>query len=75
MSLEDRPSPTLGLMKGKLEAIETAWNIAANSARRKEIDQEFKSLAEEIKGRYGDQGAKAVNEVLARHKALNFSKY
>ena len=75
MSLEDAPPPTLQVMKGRLEAIETAWNIATSSARRKVIDQEFKALSEEIKARFGEQGVKAVNDVLAKHKALNFRGY
>lgn len=75
MSLEDAPAPTLRLMKGRLEAIETAWTLASNSSKRKAIDQEFKNLAEEIKKRLGEDGVKAVNDVLAKHKALNFGRY
>lgn len=75
MSLDDAPTPTLRLMKGRLEAIETAWTIATQPAHRREINEEFKSLAEEIKRRFGDEGVKAVNEVVAKHKALNFSHY
>ena len=75
MSLDDPPPPTLQLLKGRLAAIESAWAIATSPAKRKEINEEFKSLAEEIKTRYGEPGVKAVNEVLARHKALNFARY
>jgi len=75
MSLDDAPPPTLKLMKGKLESIETAWTIATQPAQRKEINEEFKVLAEEIKKRFGEEGARAVNEVVAKHKALNFSRY
>jgi hypothetical protein len=74
MSLDDAPAPTLALMKGRLESIETAWNIASNSARRREINEEFKALAEEIKTRYGEDGARAVNEVVAKHQRLNFRR-
>ncbi len=75
MSLDDAPPQTLRLMKGKLESIEEAWSIATSQAKRKEINEEFKALAEEIKRSFGAEGAKAVNDVVARHKALNFSKY
>lgn len=75
MSLDEPPAPTLRLMKGKLESIEDAWSIATNQATRKAINEEFKALAEQIKTKYGDDGVRAVNEVIARHKAVNFSKY
>ena len=74
MSLDDTPPPTLKLMKGRLESIETAWTIATQPAKRKEINEEFKSLAEEIKRKFGEEGARAVNDVLAKHKELNFSR-
>jgi hypothetical protein len=72
MSLDDAPAPTLARMKGRLESIETAWNIASSSAKRKEINEEFKALADEIKRRYGEEGARAVNEIVAKHQRLNF---
>ena len=74
MSLDDAPPPTLKLMKGRLESIETAWTIATQPAKRKEINEEFKSLAEEIKKRFGEEGTRAVDEVLKKHKELNFSR-
>jgi hypothetical protein len=73
MSLDDAPAPTLKIMKGRLENIETAWTIAARPDERKEINEEFKALAEEIKRKFGEEGTRAVNDVLARHKALTFS--
>jgi len=73
MSLDDAPAPTLKLMKGRLESIETAWTIASRPEQRREINEEFKALAEEIKRRFGEDGARAVNQVLAKHKALNFA--
>jgi len=75
MSLDDAPPPSLMLMKGRLEAIETAWTIASQPAKRKEINEEFKTLAEEIKRTFGKDGAKAVDEVVARHKGLNSRWY
>ena len=75
MSLDDAPAPTLRLMKGKLEAIETSWTLATHPSQRRVINEEFKSVADEIKRRFGEEGARAVNELLAKHKELNFSKY
>lgn len=72
MSLDDAPAPTLRIMKGRLENIETAWTIAARPDERKEINEEFKALSEDIKRRFGEEGVRAVNDVLARHKALAF---
>jgi hypothetical protein len=72
MSLDDAPAPTLKIMKGRLENIETAWTMAAHPAERRVINEEFKALADEIKRRFGDDGTRAVNEVVAKHKALAF---
>lgn len=74
MSLEDVPPPSLRVMTGRLESIVTAWTIAATPSKRQEINQEFKSLAEEIKAGFGEEGAKAVNAVLAKQKRLNFNQ-
>jgi hypothetical protein len=74
MSLDDAPAPTLRIMKGRLESIETAWSIAPHPDARREINEEFKALAEEIKRKFGEDGTRAVNDVVARHKALNFTK-
>ena len=73
MSLDDAPAPTLRIMKGRLESIETEWTIATLPAKRKEINEEFKALAEEIKRIFGEEGRRAVNEVVAKHKQLNFA--
>ncbi len=73
MSLDDAPAPTLKIMKGRLENIETAWTIAAHPDERREINEEFKALSGDIKRRFGEDGARAVNEVLAKHKALAFN--
>jgi hypothetical protein len=75
MSLDDAPPPSLMLMKGRLEAIETSWTIATQPAKRREINEEFKALAEDIKKRFGKEGAKAVDEVVARHKELNYNRW
>jgi citrate lyase gamma subunit len=71
MSLDDGPTLTLKMMKGRLESIEIAWSIASNAAKKREINEDFMALAEEIKRQFGEEGAKAVNEVVAKHKALN----
>jgi hypothetical protein len=72
MSLDDAPAPTLKIMKGRLENIETAWTMASNLDERREINEEFKALAEEIKRGFGEDGTRVVNDVVAKHKALNF---
>jgi hypothetical protein len=72
MSLDDAPAPTLKIMKGRLESIETSWSIATHPDKRRLINEEFKALAEEIKRKFGEDGARAVNDVVAKHKALNF---
>jgi hypothetical protein len=72
MSLDDAPAPTLKIMKGRLENIETAWTMASNPDERREINEEFKALAEEIKRGFGEDGTKVVNDVVTKHKALNF---
>ena len=74
MSLDDEPAPTLRIMKGRLEAIETEWTIAASPEKRREINEEFKTLAEEIKRKFGEEGTRAVNEVVVKHKAINFAR-
>ena len=71
--MDDAPAPTLKTMKGRLENIETAWTMAAHPDKRYEINEEFKALADDIKRRFGEEGARAVNDVLARHKALTFN--
>ncbi len=45
------------------------------SPRKEEGDHRgIQSLAEEIKRKFGEGGARAVDEVVAKHKALNFAK-
>ena len=72
--MDDAPAPTLRVMKGRLESIETEWAIATQPARRKEINEEFKALADEIKRIFGEEGKRAVNEVVEKHKKLNFAR-
>lgn len=72
MSLDDAPAPTLKIMKGRLENIETAWTMAAHPAERRVINEEFNALADEIKRKSGDDGTRAVNEAVAKHKTLAF---
>lgn len=68
MSLEDTPALTLGQLVGRLETLESEWAITAARTRRKEIDEEFKALSAEIKGRFGNEGQRAIDKVLAKHK-------
>jgi hypothetical protein len=46
--------------------------MASNPDERREINEEFKALAEEIKRGFGEDGTRVVNDVVAKHKALNF---
>jgi hypothetical protein len=72
MSLDDAPPPTLEVMKGRLETLETEWTIATRPSKRRQINEEFKGLASEIKRIFGEDGARAVDEVVAKHKQLHF---
>ncbi len=74
MSLDQAPEPTLHEMKGRLESIHTAWIMAPSLAKRKQLNDEFKALAEEIKMKYGADGKKAVDYVLAKHLELKQSR-
>ena len=68
MSLEDTAPPTLRQLVGRLETLESEWAIATTRARRKEIDDTFRSLSAEIGKRFGEEGQRAVNQLLAKHK-------
>lgn len=73
MSLSDAPPATLSQLRGRLETLQSEWTIAPSRARREEIDAEFKALAAEIRQKFGHEGQKAVEELLARHKQRNSS--
>jgi hypothetical protein len=68
MSLEDVPDATIEQMLGKLETLRSEWAIATTRERRREIDASFKVLSEEMRMRFGDQGEKAVDDLLSRHQ-------
>ncbi|MEM0075180.1 MAG: hypothetical protein QXR69_03615 [Conexivisphaerales archaeon] len=70
MSLEEAPEPSLDEMKGRLEVIESEWILAADQERRRKLNAEFKALADEIKQRFGEEGKKVVDSVVAKHMAL-----
>lgn len=72
MSL-DAPPASLRVMKGRLETIETEWTLAMEPKRRKELNEEFKTMAEEIKRTFGEEGKKAVDQVIAKHRSLHYS--
>ncbi len=74
MSLDDPPPASLRVMKGRLETIETEWTLATDAKRRKELNEEFRTLAEEIRKNFGEEGKKAVDQVLAKHRNLHFSQ-
>ncbi len=65
MSLDQAPEPTLKVMKGMLETSEAAWMLATSPDSRKELNEKFKALAEEIKREHGQEG-----EVVARHMRM-----
>ncbi len=70
MSLDSAPEPSLREMKGRLETIQSAWTLASTSARRAEINEDFKRLAEQIKQKFGAEGKKVVDAVVAKQMAL-----
>jgi hypothetical protein len=70
MSLDQAPEPTLQQLKGRLETIQASWIIAMNLERRKQLNEQFKKLAEQIMQRYGAEGKKAVDYVVAKQMQL-----
>lgn len=70
MSLDQAPEPTLKVMKGRLETLERAWMLATSPDSRKELNEKFKTLAEEIKRKYGQEGKMVVDQVVARHMSI-----
>jgi len=70
MSLDQAPEPTLQELRGRLETLQGAWMLAATPVRRKELNEKFKALAEEIKQKYGAEGKKVVDQVVAKHMQL-----
>jgi chaperonin cofactor prefoldin len=70
MSLEGKSDVSLEQLGGKLETLESEWAIAATKERRKEIDNEFEALAEQIKENFGAKGERMVDYFLARHRRL-----
>ncbi|TLX99932.1 MAG: hypothetical protein E6K95_08960 [Thaumarchaeota archaeon] len=58
MSL-DAPPASLRVMKGRLETIETEWTLATEPKRRKELNEEFKMMADEIKKTFRAAKARA----------------
>lgn len=70
MSLDQAPEPTLQELRGRLETIQGAWMLAADPKRRKELNEKFKALAEEIKQKHGADGKKVVDQVVAKHMQL-----
>lgn len=70
MSLDDTPEPTLRELKGRLETIQTEWALATTPAARAGINEEFKRLAESIRQKFGAEGKRVVDEVVAKNMAL-----
>ena len=71
MSL-DAPPASLRVMKGRLETIETECTLATEPKRRKELNEEFKTMADEIKKTFGEEGRKVVDQVVAKHRGLHY---
>lgn len=74
MSLDQAPGPTLELMKGRLETLEGAWMLATSPDSRSELNEKFKALAEEIERKYGQEGKKVVEQVVARHMRMQWPR-
>jgi len=70
MSLDQAPEPTLKELKGRLETLEGAWMLAPTLDSRNSLNEKFKALADEIKEKYGPEGKKVVDQVLAKHREL-----
>ncbi len=70
MSLDQAPEPTLKELKGRLETIQSSWIISMSLERRNQLNEQFKALAEQIKQKYGADGKKAVDFVVAKQMAL-----
>ncbi|MDG6901069.1 MAG: hypothetical protein JRM80_03830 [Nitrososphaerota archaeon] len=68
MSLDDMPEQSLRQLVGRLETLQSEWAIATTRARRKEVDDQFRALASQVRERFGDAGQRAVNALLARHQ-------
>jgi hypothetical protein len=72
MSLEDAPAASLQQLAGRLETLESEWAIAPTRERRKQIDDAFKALSAQIKERFGAEGQRVVDQLLAKHKKRHF---
>jgi len=70
----DAPPANLRVMKGRLETIETEWTLATEPKRRKELNEEFKTMADEIKKTFGEEGKKVVDQVVAKHRGLHYGQ-
>ncbi len=70
MSLDQAPEPTLSEMKGRLETLEGAWMLAYTPDAKSNLNEKFKALAEEIKQKYGADGKRVVDQVIAKHLQL-----
>ena len=67
MSLDAEPEPSLRDLKGRLETIESAWWLATTPSQRAQSNEDFKQLADEIKKKFGEQGKKVVEALVAKH--------
>ena len=70
MSLSGRPEPSLAEMRARLESLLTPWLLATTPAAKADADEDFKALAEKITQRWGAEGKKIVDAVLAKRAAM-----
>lgn len=70
MSLDQQGEPSLQQMKGMLETIQAAYLIEFNTARRRDLNEEFKALAARMVSRFGSDGKAAVESVARKHQKL-----
>ncbi len=70
MSLDQAPESTLKELKGRLETLQSAWIIAMSLERRRQLNEQFKALAGQIEQKYGPEGKKVVDYVVAKQMAL-----
>jgi hypothetical protein len=74
MSLDQAPERTLRELKGRLETIYSAWVIETNLERRKQLNERFKSIAEEMNRKFGAEGKKAVDYIVAKQMHLSHAQ-
>jgi len=70
MFLDAAHEHSLRNLKGRLEAIQSAWMLARTTETRSELNDDFKRLVGEITREHGAEGEKAVLAVVAKPMQL-----